>query len=109
MGLVLFGLRKNTHTPVSGSAVPSVANTRLIRVLEGEGATPVRSISAVGMAAKWEEQTGHKTVIPVSTVATHYFLTHLTQVCLLPGSKREVPFCHWPQKGSQTNQAAEQT
>jgi len=55
MGLVLFGLRKNTHTPVSGSAVPSVANTRLIRVLEGEGATPVRSISAVGMAAKWVE------------------------------------------------------
>ena len=44
--LELFGLRKNTHTPLRGSLLPSVRVTRFSRLLEGEGATPVRSISA---------------------------------------------------------------
>ena len=62
MGLVVFGLRKNTHIPVSGSAVPSVAITRLIRVLEGEGATSVRSISAKGMAGQVGGINRHKSM-----------------------------------------------
>ena len=51
-GLLLLVLRKNTHTPVSGSAEPSVAITRCIRCLDVVEAATAACASAAGDTSK---------------------------------------------------------
>ena len=81
---MLFGLRKNTHTPVSGSAVPSVAVTRFIRVLEGEGPTPVWIISATRLVKQQRiKDSGHWKYIRIVSIVLRKSLTRHRCICLL--------------------------